>query len=183
MHARIQLLEAIEKLKRHPKSGVAFRTGRAKYAQTMLSAAGSRIAGSRFNPPNKAEILYAALDRIAADHEAVSYDFGSAAPLYPPTITTSITFALERVVILDDQALRLLGTNLEEMTGDWRRMQRRGLVAPTQALGRALYDAGDIQAFVVESARVEGSSNLALFPRRAKGLYSLYDPFDELPQS
>lgn len=72
---------------------------------------------------------------------------------------------------MSEQAL--LGTNAQELTGDWEGFHRRTPqdsvnqpvgVAPTQELGQALFDIPDLEGFRSVSARMPARMTLMVFP-------------------
>jgi hypothetical protein len=70
---------------------------------------------------------------------------------------------------------QLLATTAQELTGDLRGCQQRGPatsvrglvgVAPTQALGAALFAVPDLEGFRTLSAKLPYYSNLVIFPQK-----------------
>ena len=70
-----------------------------------------------------------------------------------------------------------LGTNLQELTGNWRLINAQNKLAPTQILGEAAYNLQSIEALKVPSARDPNTYNLVVFPDRlsANSWLRVYD--------
>ena len=141
------------------------------------------------------EVLYLAENPMVALFEARAL-FGS--PLTPggvvphpsrPLVTLPILVSLSSVSDLTDPAeAAAIGTNAQELTGDWRSYGTRvgppaphTGVPPTQNLGSALFALGSLQGFVSFSATLPDYKILVVFPARLRGTpdylqYSYPDP-------
>ena len=78
-----------------------------------------------------------------------------------------------------------LGTNSQELTGEWRYTQEGGGEAPTQALGTICYETGLFDAIRYPSSKnLPGGRCLAVFPDRLKSpaFLDVYDPNGHLAQ-
>ena len=154
-----------------------------------LATRHTKTIASRFsaaNPRNPGfEILYLAENHVVAMFEVQAL-FGS--PLNPggivphPTaslVTLAIGTQLTAVVDLSDpNQPNVVGTNAQELTGDWRGYQQRGPSgsvngpigkAPTQEFGEQLFAlCPDVQGFLSLSARLPYYRILSIFPNRLK---------------
>ena len=91
-------------------------------------------------------------------------------------ITVNVTVQLQAVADLTEVAtLSLLETSAQELTGDWLGYQQRGPLtsvpqpvglAPTQALGAALFAVPGLEGFRTFSARLPYHSTLIVFPEK-----------------
>jgi hypothetical protein len=89
-------------------------------------------------------------------------------------ITVNVTVQLQAVADLTAVATHsLLETSAQELTGDWLGYQQRGPLtsvpqpvglAPTQALGAALFAVPGLEGFRTFSARLPYHSTLIVFP-------------------
>ena len=141
-----------------------------RYVSTALSSIGSLQKGGRYNLPQAFEALYLAEDPITAllEVEAIS-KAGTQLRFFvkPPLVVLSLYYQISTILDLtnpDNQSA--LGTNLQELTGNWLLMSMRGEAAPTQTLGEAAYSLQSIEALKVPSARDPNTYNLVVFPDR-----------------
>jgi RES domain-containing protein len=150
-------------------SGVLYRSTSPRYANKgdLLTGAGSKTAGARWNPPNSFHTIYTSLDPHTAIDEAlahfVRYDLPVAKCM--PRVIVSIDAQLGRILDLTDGLVRrILGVSGRRLRDEpWRELQEQGREALTQALGRLAHDAGWEGPLVSSSARKEGV-NLIVFP-------------------
>lgn len=165
-----QLNAAIASLPTLSLYGVAFRIIQIQYINTPLSSVGSLRFGGRYNPQAAFEALYLAENSLTALLEVEALfktktEYRSI--LKPPLIILSTQYQINRILDitnLDNQMA--LGTNLQELTGNWLIMSMSGQIAPTQSLGEAAYNLQTIEALKVPSARDPNSHNLIVFPDR-----------------
>jgi RES domain-containing protein len=175
------------RLARVPHTGTWYRAVAPRFISSAISTAHTKTIASRFSPASSAnpgfEILYLAENHLVAMFEAQAL-FGS--PLTPggvvphPTaslVTLAIRTQLTAVVDLSDATqATVVGTNAQELTGDWRGYQQRGPgtsvsaptgKAPTQELGEQLFAlCPDVQGFLTLSARLPYYRILGIFPQR-----------------
>ena len=59
--------------------------------------------------------------------------------------------------------------SINELTGDWRTPQSKGVPVPTQELGRSAFDVDTIQALRYESAQNPGHATYVIFTDRLVG--------------
>jgi RES domain-containing protein len=149
--------------------GELFRSASPKYANKddLITGAGSKAAGARWNPPGGFHTVYASLDVETAVAEALQHFryFGLPVSKAMPRVIVALEAKLERVVDLGDgDVRRVLGVSEKRMLSEpWREEQKQGREALTQAVGRLAFDL-DVQALLVPSAARKGGSNLILFP-------------------
>jgi len=149
--------------------GDLFRSASTKYANKddIVTGAGSKAAGARWNPPGSVHTVYASLDVETAVAESLQHFRHYKIPVSKamPRVLVALEAKLERVLDLrDGDVRRALGVSEARMLGEpWRELQKKGREALTQALGRLSYDL-DLQALLVPSAARKGGSNLILFP-------------------
>ena len=177
------------RLARIPHSGTWYRAVAPRFISTAISTAHTSTIASRFSPASAAnpgfEILYLAENHLVAMFEAQAL-FGS--PLTPggvvphPTaslVTLAIQTQLTAIVDISDPAqAAVVGTNAQELTGDWRGYQQRGPAtsvsgptgkAPTQEFGEQLFAlCPDVQGFLTLSAPLPYYRILAIFPQRLR---------------
>jgi RES domain-containing protein len=149
--------------------GELFRSASPRYANKddIVTGAGSKTAGGRWNPRASFHTVYASLDVETALAEALQHFryYGFPLSRAMPRVIVSLEAKLERVLDLrDGDTRRTLGVSERRMLDEpWREEQKRGREALTQALGRLAFEA-DMQALLVASAARKGGSNLILFP-------------------
>ena len=139
-----QLIAAVSTLPALSITGLAFRVVHVRHLKTCLSSIGSFQFGGRYNRKSAFESLY------LADHPVTSllevealFKTGTKLQciLKPPQLLLSIEYSLNAVIDItnfDNQIA--LGTNLQELTGNWRLMNALDQIAPTQILGEAAYN-------------------------------------------
>jgi hypothetical protein len=148
-------------LARRPLTGTWFRIIRLKHLPTRLSSDHSRTARSRYSAASPANpryrIVYLGGDHQVAIHEARALVGDPLAPVANPNgswVILGLQVVLDHVVDLKDPSQqKILSTNHAELTGNWANDPG---VAPTQALGQALYDLPDLEGFIYPSSLVNG---------------------------
>ena len=165
-----QLIAALAALPTLPLTGVVFRVIQLRYLNTPLSSVGSVRFGGRYNPPQLFKALYLADNSVTALLEVEAL-FKTGTQLKsvpkPPLLVLSIYYQLNAIVDITNFDNQLaLGTNLQEITGNWRLMNAQNQLAPTHILGEAAYNLQGIEALKVPSARDSNTYNLVVFPDR-----------------
>ena len=131
---------------------------------------------SRFNPGDLG-MMYFAPDPLLARFEArdvLGHWFGDAVPSLRRRYVV-VEYRIElgpdpSVVDARPAQVAAIETTVQEMTGDWDNYRRRGAVAPTQDLGRAVFARTDApMGLLAPSARNPLRDNLILFPDRLPG--------------
>ncbi len=151
-------------------TGVTYRLIPAQFAGTALSSIGSFKRGGRYNPKEVLEALYLADTPLTALQEINLVKVTDAAILSAkssPRLLLSVEVALSAVLDMTTaQTQSTLGTNLQELTGNWLVMNASGQVAPTQTLGATVYRQKNVEALRVPSAQNPRATNLVIFPDR-----------------
>jgi hypothetical protein len=154
---------------------------------------GPATNGARFTPRGTFDSLYLSSDPVTALQEvnAVFETFGT--PLLYPWTVFGVNGVLTDVLDLTDPATqRQLGTNLQELTGNFAVMQDihlegRGELPPTQLLGKAAFECMALLGMKYPSAKnPQGGINYVLFPDRLPNCPTSYveviDPYGNLRQ-
>ena len=154
-----------------PWAGDAFRFTDTTYAnlRDVITGAGARKAGARWNAKGSFRALYFSLNPETALAEVLAYRRSQNVPDAETTPMTLVACHadVQRVLDLTDRRVRrLLGVTVTQVTGEpWRAVQHGGQEALTQAIGRLAREAG-FQGLVVPSAARAKAVNLVLFPDR-----------------
>ena len=149
--------------------GELFRSAAPRYANKddLITGAGSRAAGARWNPQGGFHAVYASLDVETAVAEALQHFryYGLPVSKAMPRVIVALETKLERVLDLRDGDVRrvLIVSEKRMLSEPWREEQKKGHEALTQAIGRLAYDL-DVHALLVPSAARKGGSNLIVFP-------------------
>ena len=177
-------LAACAGLRRTPENSVWYRAIQPSYLQTALSSDHTRMEISRFSPgkllPSEQQYatLYFADDPLVAQFE-VGAVLGTLSPgghvPHPRQtyVTLNVKVVLREVIDLTEiaTAQTSLGTNIQELTGDWQGYQlwshltpaQEGTgLAPTQELGMALFATGTEGVRSI-SAKVPWHKTLTIF--------------------
>lgn len=188
MNAQKQLVKELRKLLQETPSRDyrSFRSTNLRYVNDPISALGSAIVGGRFNP-KKLEALYTSLEietMIAEMQHYAHTDPRLAGRFRPSSILTLESSNIRALDLTNTDIQTLLGTNPQELSGHFIRMQNRGFESPTQLLGRLNIEHGFFDAFIAESARADNGKNLIVFPSVASQhncTITLFDPENVLP--
>jgi RES domain-containing protein len=152
-----------------PWRGELLRSASPEYASRddIVTGAGSKTAGARWNPPNSFRTVYASLDVETAVAEALAHfrHYGLPVSRALPRVIVALEAKLMRSLDLTTGAVRRrLAVSKRRMLAEpWREEQRAGREALTQAIGRLAYRAG-IEGLLVPSAARKEGINLILFP-------------------
>jgi len=152
-----------------PWSGIVFRSASVGYANRddLLTGAGAKVNGARWNPPNSVATVYASLEIQTATAEALAHHryFGLGVETALPRVLVSIGANLQRVLnLVDQQPRRALALNRGQLIGeDWRAENAAGKESLTQAVGRLAWEA-EWEGLLVPSAADPGGVNLIVFP-------------------
>jgi RES domain-containing protein len=162
------LAKRIESLSAIAFVGNGFRSTSIRYANgaDLLSGKGSMIHGGRWNPPG-VRAIYFALDPLTAVQEsfAVAESFGFALKHLTPRVLVCVQLALKPVVDLSNPAVRntLKLTKQSLIQDDWLFSQHKGLISPTQQIGKVLLEAS-LEGMIVPSAAAPKRRNIVVFP-------------------
>ncbi len=159
--------------------------GRSGNPQVLWGGSAS-VRGARFTPPGGFDSVYLTGDPVTALAEVraiVLVPGGIATLQTAPWTVVIVNGAVGRVLDLTDAAtLHALGTNEQEMTGEWLRASN----PPTQVLARVAYDSGRIAGMKYGSVKHPGGVNLVVFPDRlvppSTDFLEVFDPHGNLAQ-
>jgi RES domain-containing protein len=188
MNSDKQLLRILKKLLTQtvPQNYRSFRSTNLKYVTNPLSALGSALAGGRFNPKGF-EALYTSLaieTMIAEMQHYANTDPRLAGRFRPSSILTLEATGLQVLDLSNIETQNALGTNTQELSGNFIRMQNRGLESPTQTLGSINIEHQLFDAVIAESARQDNGKNLVIFSDIADFhgcIVTVFDPENVLP--
>jgi|SRR5579871_5135244 len=175
-------------LHRRPLHGTWIRALHPRYLLHPLGTAHTTTHATRFNPGTPADpafqILYLAEDATVALFEVQAL-LGSAypgaasvpSPAGGPWSLIAVQVDLQAVIDFTQRASRrLIGTSVQELTGDWRGYALRrparlrggvhGADVPTQRLGRRLVRIRGLEGFLSYSARIATRRTLMVFPHK-----------------
>ena len=152
-------------------TGTAYRFVTVHYSnrQDLLSGAGSRAHGGRWNPPDHFSVVYGSLSPQAAVAESLSTsgNFGIPPAKVRPRVFAAIEFALQSVLDLTNpKVAKRLALDFDKLfQEDWNASQDAGHEAMSQALGRIAWEL-KLEGIIVPSAVVSQANNIAVFPGR-----------------
>jgi RES domain len=175
-------------LRTSPEVQVWYGAINLRYIKTPLSTVHTKSIVSRFSPgylasaADQFEVLY-----LAEDFQTALYEHGAmlGTPFFPgqnipnpkfTPVVLNVNVTLQNVAdLVNPPSHSLLGTTVQELTGDWAGYQARkaGLtpistsigLAPTQELGQALYKLG-FEGFRTISAKASTHRTLVVFPAK-----------------
>lgn len=153
--------------------GTMYRATTTEYAnrKDLLTGAGSRKAGARWNAIGSFNAVYGCLEPETAMVEALANyrHYGIPVSEAMPLVFAAIALELEAVIDFTDRNVQAtLGVSARKMrTTTWKQFQQRGEEAITQALGRIAFEE-KLEGILVPSARVNGATNLIIFPSRRR---------------
>jgi RES domain-containing protein len=149
--------------------GTLYRSSSPRYANLddLLTGAGSKAVGARWNPPNSFRTVYTSLDPHTAIDEALAQFVHYRLPVANAMqrVIVAVKARLQRVLNLTDSGIRrLLRVSERRLLGEpWREEQKRGREAWTQAIGRLAFEDAWEGLLVASAARI-GGVNLIVFP-------------------
>jgi len=184
-----------------PLTGTWYRAIQPQFWSTLLQTSHTRASPSRFNAGvNQFEAFYLAENHLVALQE-VGALVGTPSPggLFPlphrAWSVINVAVHLTAVADLTRHSQRsLVGTNAQELTGDWRSYAVRHQVAgrpgspplaPTQRLGAELFGDTRFEALKTYSAKQPFSAVLVVFPQRlaSSSRVIFRDPVSKRPLS
>lgn len=171
-----------------PLNGVWYRGINLKYVASALQFSHSSSITSRFHHathfPNSYPLLYLAENHEVALKEVNAQFNPPGSKLVVPNphgswAILNVSVALTAVLDLTDaNGQQVLRTTFQELTGDWKGYDLRrdpaasvratGQAAPTQELGRSLYDCAGLLGFLTISAKAPERKTLVIFPDKIK---------------
>jgi RES domain-containing protein len=171
-----------------PWTGTVYRTASVRYANRddLLTGAGSKQDGARWNPPGSVATLYTSLEIQTAIEETLAHNryYGfpeeTALPRVLVAIQTNLQFVLN---LTESRTRRRLGVSRDQLLReDWRAANDRSEEALTQAIGRLAWDA-ECERLLVPAVADPGGVNLVIFPGNLTppGSYLLIINRNQLP--
>jgi RES domain-containing protein len=168
--------------------GTVYRCTTMAYANRadLLSGAGSRHHGGRWNPPNRFNVIYGSLDAETAVAESLTTisAYGVPAERASPRVFVAVRLKLQRVLDLTSpQFVKLAKWDFSAIAKeDWQSLQQAGVESLGQAIGRVGWDL-QLEAFLAPSFRRANGQNIVLFPgRRLRGSSWRIQGARELPK-
>lgn len=166
--------------------GSWYRAIQPQYWKSLLNTTHTSTIRTRFNPGNAGfEIFYTGENHLVALLEVrallgtpMTAGVLAPSPLRRQWGILNVRVNLSKVVDLTTRSVqRQLRTSAQELTGDWEgyyyRNQMRPVPkpfspAPTQRLGRELFQRGDVEAFITYSAKLAHHKVLVVLPQRIR---------------
>ncbi|MBE7539735.1 MAG: RES family NAD+ phosphorylase [Opitutaceae bacterium] len=149
-----------------PWTGTLFRFQTINFptARDIISGAGARMRGGRWNPPGLAAVYGSTSDSIALE-ECRAHDRYYGVVTKGPRVLVAIEVRLTKVLDLRLPSLRraLHITQRELASEDWRKLMQTRQESQTQALGRAAAAIG-ASGMLVNSANARSGTNGVVFP-------------------
>jgi RES domain-containing protein len=171
-----RFVEMRDRFRAHPEwfgawSGTLFRFQTVDYPtpKDVLSGAGARWRGGRWNAPGLATLYGSTTDTTALE-ECKANDRYYGVESKSPRLLVAIEAQLARVLDLASPATRrAMDMTLAELAAeDWRKLLAAGKESFTQALGRAVAAVGG-SGLLVRSAAVHLGVNVIIFPGACAG--------------
>ncbi len=154
-----------------PWSGTLFRFQTVEFPtpEDVLSGAGARQRGGRWNPPG-VPALYGSTTDATALEESKANDRYAGLLNRSPRLVVAVEARLARVLDFTSASVRRqLGVTLTELTAeDWRKLLESGRESFTQALGRAAFQAG-AGGILARSAAAAGVNGVVFPGNLGKG--------------
>lgn len=150
-------------------SGHAYRSSSVAYANRddLITGAGSKSAGGRWNPPGAFEAVYTSLDPHTALDEALAHFRHYRLPIESamPRVIVSLEVCLRHILDLTSGEIRRrIKVSERRLLGEpWRELRDRKKEAITQAIGRLAWE-GEWEGLLVPSAARPRGLNLIYFP-------------------
>jgi RES domain-containing protein len=150
-------------------AGFVYRSSSPEYAgrDDLITGAGAKETGGRWNPKGSFHAVYASLDFGTAAAEVMAHNRRFRIPehMAMPRLFAALEVQLTRVLDLRRGPVRsALKVSADRLTAEeWWKLQKRGKEAVTQAVGRLAWHA-KWQALLVPSAARPGGANLIVFP-------------------
>ena len=148
--------------------GTTYRFASRSYSDRtgFTDGEGARRHGGRFTPIGGPRTLYLSLDRATATAELDAWYayYGVPDTAFQPRVLAAVAVRVGLLLDLSaPAALAELGLAPAQVGEEWRPASDTGGVAPTQTLGRLVYEAG-FEGVRFPSTRRDAGVNLALFP-------------------
>jgi RES domain-containing protein len=139
----------------------------------LVSGAGSRLHGGRWNSPGRFNAVYGSLSAQGAVAESLAtfHSFGVPPAKARPRVFAALALKLQRVLDMTaSNVVDMLDLDYATVLAeDWKAAQDANRESVAQALGRIAWEL-KLEGIVVPSAVAEGEKNIVVFPgRRLRG--------------
>lgn len=175
--------EVLSGIKGIPLKRSFYRSIGIEYLSDPLDAVHAKAHGGRYNFRQAFGVLYMAPD----PHTAIKEVSKNSEFKFPPKALITIEVDIQSVINLEDDAIRAaLQVEKGVLLSPWRaRQDLEDTEAPTQFLGRMIYETKRFEGILYPSAIDSTKYNLAVFPDRLKhnSVIHIYDPEKILKQS
>lgn len=166
-----ELLEALSVVDLDFNTPNVHRCVAGRYISSLASTRGSMKADNRYSRASRFEALYTSYyPQIAMLEVIQSKNFQGSMPGASSVqhFTFSLSVKSDGILDLTEPSVqKLLGTNLQELTGDWKTVnQLYEEDAPTQVLGQVAYECERIKAIRYPSKIDPTVANLVIFKNR-----------------
>ena len=151
----------------------------------ILSGKGAQLRGGRLNFRGSFPVVYGSTDEVTALVESSAHSQRYGLVVRKPRILVAIELRLQRALDLRVPDIQgALNLSLKELQCEnWGNLQYHGTEALSQALGRAVFDAG-FEAILIPSFAHPAGTNIAWFPKNAlRGSTASIHEGSKLPQS
>ncbi|WP_102128049.1 RES family NAD+ phosphorylase [Deinococcus planocerae] len=158
------LSQALQTIAPTTWEGTAFRCVKGVSVEDVAGALRNLTKDGRYSREGAFRALYLSLSPELAKKE---YRQSPSADEVRGVTCLDFPLRVERVLDLRGEAVQgRLGTNLQELTGDWQVLTGRGQDAPTQRLGRAAFESEHFDAILSPSKLDPEGTNLLVFVDR-----------------
>ena len=143
-----------------------FATRNFSSPEHFIDGEGARRHGARFTPIGAQRTLYSSLEIVTAAAELESWYayYCLPATAFQPRLLAAIIVSVGLVLDLTaTETMSELGLEIHQICEEWRLISDENAVAPTQAFGKLIFEAG-FEGILFPSVRRDAGCNLALFP-------------------
>jgi len=147
--------------------GAGFRFASRAFASDVhfVDGRGASLHGGRYTPKGGPATLYLAVDPVTAVEEVMYYHrrFNVSLTEFKPKLLASVAVSVGTCLDFTNAELcSALSLSAADLLEEWEPYLNRNELAPTQALGRQLFEFG-IEALLVPSARHDQGENIVVF--------------------
>jgi RES domain-containing protein len=151
---------------------------RKRHKTKLLFSLGPAITGARFTPIGGPPCIYASKHPATTLSEASGiasslFHAGIAIPQPTTAFSMEVILHLGFLDLTDTANLDKLGTNLEELNGNWNEQMKNGLPVPTQILVTAIYDSKRFQGLQFFSHEAPDQINIMIWTETVKSPSSI----------
>lgn len=141
-----------------------------RHINSLASTRGSMLADNRYTRADRFPALYTSYYDYLAIREVTQQRIYQEALPGAGTVsnfTFSVRVNCDGVLdLMQPEIQSALGTNLQELTGEWKLLNELNLDAPTQILGQAAFESGVVKAIRYPSKIEPHRANLVIFKDR-----------------